>query len=63
MVTGVGVLLSSILGLHYAKDINFIFFSFKFSVPLFSHRRVTGSISCTHQYVWWAKNALQLRYT
>ena len=43
MVTEVGVFLSSILGLHYAKDINFIFFSFKLSVPLFSHRRVMGS--------------------
>ena len=26
MVTEVGILLSSILGLHYEKDINFIFF-------------------------------------
>ena len=43
MVTGVGVLLSSILGLHYAKDINFIFFSIKFSVFLFSSRRAMGS--------------------
>ena len=30
MVTGVEVLLSSILGLHYAKDINFIFFPSNF---------------------------------
>ena len=43
MVTGVAILLSSILGLHYTKDINFIFSSFKFSVLLFSHRRVMGS--------------------
>ena len=42
MVTGVGVFLSSISGLIYTKDTNFIFFSFKFSVLLFSHRRVMG---------------------
>ena len=36
-------MLSCILGLRYTKDINFIFFSFKFSVLLFSHRRVMGS--------------------
>ena len=30
MVTGVGVLLTTILGLQYAKDINFIFFQSNF---------------------------------
>ena len=35
MVTGVGVLLSSILGLHYAKDINFIFFPSNFQLFYF----------------------------
>ena len=30
VVTGVGILLSSILGLHYTKDINFIFFPSNF---------------------------------
>ena len=30
MVTGVAILLSSILGLHYTKDINFIFSSSNF---------------------------------
>ena len=32
-------------------------------VLLFSHRRIMGPISCTHQSVWRAKSALQLRYT
>ena len=63
VVTGAGILLSCVLGLCYTKDINFIFFPLKFSVLLFSHRRVMGSHLCTHQSVWRAKNALQLRYT
>ena len=43
MVTEVGILLSSILGLHYEKDINFIFFPSNFQFLLFSHRRLMGS--------------------
>ena len=35
MVTEVGVFLSSILGLHYAKDINFIFFPSNFQFLFF----------------------------
>ena len=35
MVTEVGVLLSSILGLHYAKDINFFFFFSNFQFLFF----------------------------
>ena len=56
-------LLSCVLSLHWTKDTDFIFFSLKFSVLLFSHRPVRGLISRTHQWVWRAKNALQLRYT
>ena len=36
MVTEVGILLSSILGLHYEKDINFIFFPSIFSSSIFT---------------------------
>ena len=36
MVTEVGILLSSILGLHYEKDINFIFFLQIFSSSIFT---------------------------
>ena len=43
MVTGAGILLSCFIGLCYAKDINSIFLPFKFSVLLFSYRRVMGS--------------------
>ena len=43
MVTGARILLLRILGLRDTKDINFIFFPLKFSVLLFSHRRVMGS--------------------
>ena len=63
MVTGGRILLSCFLGLCYTKDINFMFLPLKFSGLLFSHRRVMGLISSTHQSVWRAKNALQLRYT
>ena len=63
VVTGGRILLSCFLGLCYTKDINFVFLPLKFSGLLFSHRRVMGLISSTHQSVWRAKNALQLRYT
>ena len=44
VVTGVWILLSCVLGLHWTKDTDFIFFfPLKFSVLLFSHRRVMGS--------------------
>ena len=36
MVTEVGILLSSILGLHYEKDINFIFFPSNFQFFYFT---------------------------
>ena len=43
VVTGARILLLCFLGLCYTKDINFMFLPFKFSVVLFSHRRVMGS--------------------
>ena len=42
-VTGARILLSCFLGLCYKKDINFMFLPLKFSLHLFSHRRVMGS--------------------
>ena len=43
MVTGARILLLCFLGLCYTKDINSIFLPLKFSVLVFSHRRVMGS--------------------
>ena len=63
VVTGTWTLLLCILGLRDTKDKNFLLFPLKFSVLLFSYRRVMGFILCTHHSVWRAKNALQLRYT
>ena len=63
MVTGVSILLWCILGLRFTKDIYFIFFPLKFQFFYFQIDEQWGLISCTHQSVWNAKNALQLRYT
>ena len=62
MVTGAWILLSCILRLRYLKDTNFIFFPPNFQFLYFQIDEQWGLISCTHQSVWRAKNALQLRY-
>ena len=63
MVTGVSILLWCILGLRFTNDIYFIFFPLKFHFFYLQIDEQWGLISCTHQSVWNAKNALQLRYT
>ena len=63
VVTGAWILLWCILGLRYTKDTNFIFFPLSnFQFFYFNIDEQWGLILCTHQWVWRAKNALQLRY-
>ena len=63
VVTGAWILLSCILRLRYTKDTNLIFSPSNFQFLYFQIYEEWGLISCTHQSVWRAKNALQLRYT
>ena len=63
MVTGAWILLWCILGSRFRNDINFIFFPLKFQFFYFQIDEQWGLISCTHQSVWRAINALQLTYT
>ena len=63
MVTRAWILLYCILALHWTTDINFMFFFLKFWFFYFEVEEEWGLISCTHQWVWAAKSALQLRYT
>ena len=63
MVTRAWILLYCILALHWTTDINFMFFFLKFWFFYFEVEEECGLISCTHQWVWAAKIALQLRYT
>ena len=63
VVTGAWILLSCILRLRYTKDTNLIFSPSNFQFLYFQMYEQWGLISCTHQSVWRAKNALQLRYT
>ena len=62
VVTGAWILLSCVLGLHWTKHTDFIFFASNFQF-YFHIDKEWGLVSRTHQSVWRAKNALQLRYT
>ena len=62
VVTGAWILLSCILRLRYTKDTNLIFSPSNFQFLYFQIYEQWGLISCTHQSVSRAKNALQLRY-
>ena len=63
VVTEAWILLWCIVCLRFTNDINSIFFPLKFQFFYFQIDEQWGLISCTHQSVWNAKNALQLRYT
>ena len=62
VVTGAWILLSCILRLRFTKDTNLIFSPSNFQFLYFQIYEQWGLISCTHQSVWRAKNALQLGY-
>ena len=63
VVTEVWILLWCIVSLRFTNDINSIFFPSNFQFFYFQIDEQWGLISCTHQSVWRAKNALHLRYT
>ena len=63
VVTEAWILLWCIVCLRFTNDINSIFFPSNFQFFHFQIDEQWGLISCTHQSVWGAINALQLTYT
>ena len=63
VVTEAWILLWCIVCLRFTNDINSIFFPSNLQFFYFQIDEQWGLISCTHQSVWRAINALQLTYT